>query len=90
VKISQLLPSIRYEATEKDAEIQELDFQWEKIPSPYTQYMEDRVKELLKFTKLPASFFRGKSCLDVGCGNGRYTRALQQLGVEKVDERARS
>jgi len=81
VKISQLLSSIRYEATE----IQEFDFQWEKIPSPFTQYTEDRVKELLKFTKLPASFFRGKNCLDVGSGNGRYTYALQKLGAEKVD-----
>ena len=44
----------------------------------------DRISELLKFSQLPADWFRGKRALDAGCGTGRLTWALQQLGA-KVD-----
>jgi 2-polyprenyl-3-methyl-5-hydroxy-6-metoxy-1,4-benzoquinol methylase len=40
------------------------------------------VKELLDYSRLSPSFFQGKACLDAGCGNGRFTYALQQLGAE--------
>jgi len=60
----------------------EFDYQWKEIPSPYILYNEDRVKELLKYTQIKQSYFKGKKCLDAGCGNGRYTYALQQLGAE--------
>lgn len=30
-------------------------------------------------------FFRGKYCLDAGCGPGRWTCAMQRLGAAKVD-----
>lgn len=65
----------------------EFDFQWQNLPSVATEYNTQRVKELLKFTKLKSSFFKDKLCLDAGCGNGRYTYALQQLGakVESFD-----
>lgn len=65
----------------------EFDYQWSNIPSPLTEYNQDRVKELLKLTKLNSSFFKGIECLDAGCGNGRYTHALQELGaeVESID-----
>ncbi len=37
--------------------------------------------------KFPIDFFRGKRCLDVGCGAGRWTRTLLALGatVKSVD-----
>lgn len=65
----------------------EFDYQWNQLPSPKTEYNHDRVKELLKFTKIDRSWFRGKDALDAGCGNGRYTYALQELGctVDSVD-----
>ena len=62
--------------------VREFDYQWEKLPSPYIGYTKERVKELLDLTKLKSSFFDGKTCLDVGCGNGRYTYAMQQLGAK--------
>jgi len=65
----------------------EFDYQWSNIPSPLIEYNQDRVKEILKLTKLKPTFFNGIECLDAGCGNGRYTYALQQLGanVESID-----
>lgn len=37
--------------------------------------------------KFPIDYFRGKSCLDIGCGAGRWTRTLLSLGasVKSVD-----
>lgn len=37
--------------------------------------------------KFPVTFFEKKRCLDVGCGAGRWTRALQVLGgqVKSID-----
>ncbi len=32
----------------------------------------------------PADFFRGKKCLDVGCGGGRYSIAMASMGAESV------
>ena len=59
----------------------EFDYQWRNLPSPATEYTTDRIRELLGYVGLPASFFQGKICLDAGCGNGRWTYALQQLGA---------
>jgi len=60
----------------------EFNYQWENLPSPRIEYSEDRVKELLRFTKLKRNYFGGKKCLDAGCGNGRYTYAMLKLGAE--------
>ena len=62
----------------------DFDFQWGHIPSPAITYTHDRVKELLKISKLPRRFFKNKKCLDAGCGNGRYTYAMQELGAEVI------
>jgi len=71
-------------------ELDEFDYQWKNIPSPSIEYNQERARELLNFTRLPSSYFLGKKALDVGCGNGRYTFALQQLGasVESFDASA--
>ena len=58
----------------------EFDYQWKNLPSQYVEYNFHRVQELLDFTGLSSSYFAGKKALDAGCGNGRYTFALQQLG----------
>lgn len=62
--------------------ISEFDFQWEHIPSRYTHYNRKRIDEFLGFTQIPKEYFRDKWCMDAGCGNGRYTYALQQLGAK--------
>lgn len=62
----------------------EFDFQWANLASANTTYTPERVREFLKLVKLPASFFKGKLCLDAGCGNGRWTYAMQELGAEVI------
>ncbi|MGI0011436.1 MAG: class I SAM-dependent methyltransferase, partial [Nitrosopumilaceae archaeon] len=51
---------------------------------------EKRSKEFLGLTGIKKwykkdSFVKGKVCLDAGCGAGRWTYAMQQLGALRVD-----
>jgi 2-polyprenyl-3-methyl-5-hydroxy-6-metoxy-1,4-benzoquinol methylase len=62
----------------------EFDYQWNNIPSWWIEYNQQRVSEFLHFTNIQKEWFKDKYCLDAGCGNGRYTYALQQLGA-RVD-----
>lgn len=68
-------------------EEREFDFQWKNLKCTDGEYTQDRARELLALTKLKGSFFKSKLCLDAGCGNGRYTYAMLQLGasVESID-----
>lgn len=69
------------------------DFQWAKIPTgrymlENEQFRAEAPGYVQEFTGLPASWFKGKSVLDVGCGLGRYSWALCQLGarVTSIDQ----
>jgi 2-polyprenyl-3-methyl-5-hydroxy-6-metoxy-1,4-benzoquinol methylase len=70
------------EISERSSWKSEFDYQWENLDDFYLEYNEDRINELLKFSQIEASFFKGKKCLDAGCGVGRYTYALMKLGAE--------
>lgn len=53
-------------------------------------FNDKRVKEFLNFTGIKPwykkdSLIKGKICLDVGCGPGRWTYVMQRLGAAKVD-----
>jgi 2-polyprenyl-3-methyl-5-hydroxy-6-metoxy-1,4-benzoquinol methylase len=63
--------------------VPEFDFQWQCIPSPDIEYNDNRIAEFTGFTNIKS--LEGKYCLDAGCGNGRYTYAMQKLGASKVD-----
>ena len=63
----------------------DFDYQWKNLPDKGIEYNDDRIKEFLSFTKLGSRDIAGKNCLDVGCGNGRYTYAMMKLGAVKVD-----
>ena len=60
----------------------EFDYQWGNLPTTLIDYTPARVNELLNFTGLPREFFKGKIALDAGCGNGRYTYAMMELGAK--------
>lgn len=60
----------------------EFDFQWKQLATDKTEFNINRINEFLKTTKLPRQFFKNKRCLDVGCGNGRYTYAMMTLGAD--------
>lgn len=65
----------------------DFDFQWKNLADEAIEYNQDRINELLNFTKIESAFFKNKQCLDAGCGNGRYTYALMKLGgiVDSID-----
>lgn len=63
----------------------DFNYQWKHLAdSPYLDHNSDRVSELLNLTMLPREWFNEKYCLDVGCGSGRYTYAMQQLGANVI------
>ena len=48
-------------------------------------FTQKRVEEFQKLTDIKDNGLNGKICLDAGCGPGRWTYAIQQLGAQKVD-----
>ena len=63
------------------------DYQWAEVPAGDAMLdnpdFRARAPQLVtQFTGLPAPWFRGKRVIDVGCGNGRYSWALCELGAE--------
>jgi len=62
----------------------------EYLPENNYECDDERVKEFLDLTGIKpwykrSSFVKDKSCLDAGCGPGRWTCALQRLGAARVD-----
>ena len=65
------------------------DFQWADIPTGHSmlanpEFRAGAANYVTQFTGLPASWFKGKRVIDVGCGMGRYSWALCTLGAEVV------
>lgn len=76
----------------------DFDKQWKDVTGEdFLTYNKDqyvfnkkRVKEFLNYTGIKTwfrkdSFIKNKICLDAGCGPGRWTFAMQQLGAKQVD-----
>jgi SAM-dependent methyltransferase len=52
--------------------------------SHYLHFTPKLVQQWLDEIQLPADWFRGKLVLDAGCGSGRWTYAMAQLGATVV------
>jgi SAM-dependent methyltransferase len=50
----------------------------------YTRFDPRLVDQFLRECGLPADFFAGKRAFDAGCGSGRWTYALAELGADVV------
>ncbi|HET8752597.1 MAG TPA: methyltransferase domain-containing protein [Gaiellaceae bacterium] len=62
---------------------QAFDFEHRRYEaSDYTVFGPKLVDQFLERVQLPVSFFEGKRCLDVGCGSGRWSYALAELGAD--------
>ena len=62
------------------------DYQWRELPDgecmPSNPDFLGKAEEyLLDFTAIPKEWFQGKRILDAGCGSGRWTYALKELGA---------
>lgn len=56
------------------------DFSEEKFYDEAFKSLTDRLER----NDIDINWFKGKRCLDAGCGGGRYSVALKRLGAEKV------
>ena len=71
----------------------DFDEQWKKVMDEEHfnemkgkfDFTQKRVEEFQKLTDIKDNGLSGKICLDAGCGPGRWTYAMQQLGAQKVD-----
>ena len=71
----------------------DFDDQWKKVMDEEHfnemkgkfDFTQKRVEEFKKLTEIKDNDLNGKICLDAGCGPGRWTYAMQQLGAKKVD-----
>ena len=50
--------------------------------SQHTRFSPELVSQFLADCGLPPEFFRGQRALDAGCGSGRWTYALAELGAD--------
>ncbi len=62
-------------------------FQWDQLPTGRWNlnnplFREEASLYVCEFTQLPKEWFPGKSVVDVGCGSGRYSWAMGQLGAK--------
>lgn len=64
----------------------DFDYQWRNLPTKDIELNETRIKDFLSFTKIKSDkSIKDKYCLDAGCGSGRFSYAMQNLGAKKVD-----
>ena len=63
----------------------EFDYQWKNLLSKNIEYGYNRISEFKDFTGI--SHLKDANVLDAGCGNGRYTYAMQKMGanVDSID-----
>lgn len=77
----------------KSVILSDFDEQWKKVlGKEYFQknidqfdYNKKNIEKFKKLTGIKNNNLSGKICLDVGCGQGRWTYAMQQLGSKRVD-----
>jgi 2-polyprenyl-3-methyl-5-hydroxy-6-metoxy-1,4-benzoquinol methylase len=80
------IPRLLEEVPEDSRQVQQVfDFEHRRFGDSWYTRFEPRLVELfLDDCELPRDFFQGIRALDAGCGSGRWTYALAELGSEVV------
>jgi SAM-dependent methyltransferase len=80
------IPRLLEEVPDDSRQIQRVfDFEHRRYRDSWHTRFEPRlVDQFLAECELPAEFFHGKRVLDAGCGSGRWTYALAELGADVV------
>jgi ubiquinone/menaquinone biosynthesis C-methylase UbiE len=76
--VDSLSPSVRQVQRIFDFEHRRYQDSW------YTRFDPRLVDQFLRECGLSADFFAGKRALDAGCGSGRWTYALAELGADVI------
>jgi SAM-dependent methyltransferase len=64
------------------------DYQWRALPEGHAMlsnpaWKANVARQISQFADLPQEWFRGKTVMDAGCGQGRWTYGFGQLGVDR-------
>jgi 2-polyprenyl-3-methyl-5-hydroxy-6-metoxy-1,4-benzoquinol methylase len=80
------IPRLLDEVPDDSRQVQQVfDFEHRRFrDSWYTRFEPRLVDQFLEDCRLPREFFEGKRALDAGCGSGRWSYALAELGTELV------
>jgi SAM-dependent methyltransferase len=80
------IPRMLKDLPEDSRQIQRVfDFEHRRFQdSWYTRFEPRLVDQFLDDCRLPREFFNGLRALDAGCGSGRWTYALAELGADVV------
>jgi 2-polyprenyl-3-methyl-5-hydroxy-6-metoxy-1,4-benzoquinol methylase len=80
------IPRLLEDVRQDSRQIQRVfDFEHRRFrDSWYTRFEPRLVEQFLDDCKLPPEFFAGRRALDAGCGSGRWSYALAELGTDLV------
>lgn len=80
------IPRLLEDVPEDSQQIQQVfDFEHRRFrDSWYTRFEPRLVEQFLDDCRLPREFFEGRRALDAGCGSGRWSYALAELGTDLV------
>jgi SAM-dependent methyltransferase len=80
------IPRLLEDVPEDSRQVQRVfDFEHRRFQDSWFTRFEPRlVDQFLEDCRLPREFFRGIRALDAGCGSGRWTYALAELGANVV------
>jgi len=86
--IPRFIPDISKSLLEETRKSFNLQWEMSRARGEYNQFNPDYRKKLVPYllddTMLPADYFKDKVVLDAGCGIGRLSYALAELGAEVV------
>lgn len=71
-------------ANTEDGYIADRVYEWTGIRPGGGGFMDDSAGTRKLDHPVPVDFIRGKKCIDIGCGMGRWTKAMQMIGAESV------
>jgi 2-polyprenyl-3-methyl-5-hydroxy-6-metoxy-1,4-benzoquinol methylase len=80
------IPRLLEDVPEDSKQVQRVfDFEHRRFgDSWYTRFEPRLVEQFLDDCRLPRDFFDGRRALDAGCGSGRWSYALAELGTDLV------
>jgi 2-polyprenyl-3-methyl-5-hydroxy-6-metoxy-1,4-benzoquinol methylase len=80
------IPRLLEEVPQNSKQVQQVfDFEHRRFrDSWYTRFDPRLVEQFLDDCRLPREFFRDRRALDAGCGSGRWSYALAELGADLV------
>ena len=80
------IPRLLDDVPEDSRQIQRVfDFEHRRFrDSWYTRFEPRLVEQYLADCQLPREFFQGRRALDAGCGSGRWSYALAELGTDLI------